>query len=321
MPQNIRTLPLSEHFTVNEIASGVYALIASAGGGAGSNAGIIDLGDQILVFDTFMTPLAAGDLKKACEQLTGRLPTWVINSHAHSDHVCGNQVFSAQIPILSTLSTRQAIPGMTAYLMELKANPANLEKELQADLSRLEKETDPDQCARLSTAVSRQRFSLASLAILDIRLPDTTFENEIVFSGQKRTAILRAQGKGHTDGDACLFLREEQVIFLGDLGFFQTQPFMASCTPGAWLKQLEDFKKTDFQCFVPGHGPVGTKADLTQMIAYITSIDQLVAQVHTQGKSVEELLQLPVPAPYDAASPNERRRFERNLRALYQMGE
>jgi hypothetical protein len=56
------------------------------------------------------------------------------------------------------------------------------------------------------------------------------------------------------------------------------------------------------------------------MIAYITSIGQLVAQVHAQGKAVEELLKLPVPAPYDATSPTERRRFERNLRALYQMG-
>ena len=36
---------------------------ASAGGAAYSNAGIVDLGDLTLVFDTFQTPQAAQDLK------------------------------------------------------------------------------------------------------------------------------------------------------------------------------------------------------------------------------------------------------------------
>jgi cyclase len=312
------TLPISEHFKLKNLDKGVYAAIASAGGGAGSNAGIIDLGDQTLVLDTFLTPIAASDLRSAAEQLIGRPITGVINSHAHSDHVCGNQMFSSQTPIIATRQTREAIPGMTAYLKEIKADPSALEKEIIADMKSLEIETDAGQRARLTASISRQRFVLTSLGILEIRLPDQTFEDELVFSGTQRKAILRTQGKGHSDSDAYLVLPEEHIIFMGDLGFFQTQPFMTSCDPQAWIRQLEDLERSDYKVFVPGHGPVETKADVTRLREYITAIEQMVTQAVTQGKTIEEVLQLPVPAPYDANSANERRRFERNVRSLYQ---
>jgi hypothetical protein len=41
----------------------VFAAIHLAGGAAICNAGIIDLGDRTLVFDSFMSPLAAEDLR------------------------------------------------------------------------------------------------------------------------------------------------------------------------------------------------------------------------------------------------------------------
>ena len=86
MGQANRTLPTSEHFKLDRIAEGVYVAIAIEGGLARCNAGIVDLGDQTLLFDTFMTPQAAQDLRAAAEGLTGRPVTYVINSHAHSDH-------------------------------------------------------------------------------------------------------------------------------------------------------------------------------------------------------------------------------------------
>jgi hypothetical protein len=53
----------SRHFSLQQIADGVHAAIDSAGAGAMSNAGIVDLDDVTLVFDTFMTPQAAADLR------------------------------------------------------------------------------------------------------------------------------------------------------------------------------------------------------------------------------------------------------------------
>ena len=86
-------VPTSDHFALEEIAEGVYAAVGISGSASHSNAGIVDLGDRTLVFDTFVTPRAAEDLRVAAEHLTGRAVTCVINSHSHADHCCGNQVF------------------------------------------------------------------------------------------------------------------------------------------------------------------------------------------------------------------------------------
>jgi cyclase len=81
-----RTFPTSEHFDLKPLADGIYAAIAIEGSAARSNAGIIDLGEQTLIFDTFDSVRAAEDLRAAAEHLTGREATCVIISHAHADH-------------------------------------------------------------------------------------------------------------------------------------------------------------------------------------------------------------------------------------------
>ncbi len=103
MSNSASALPTSEHFQLQEIARGVYAAIGTPGGAAHSNAGIVDLGDQTLIFDTFETALAAEDLRVAAEHLTGRPATCVIISHAHADHWCGNQAFAPQVPIITAM--------------------------------------------------------------------------------------------------------------------------------------------------------------------------------------------------------------------------
>jgi glyoxylase-like metal-dependent hydrolase (beta-lactamase superfamily II) len=65
---------------------------------------------RALVFDPFMVPEAAADLKKAAEQLTGKRVQYVVNSHRHIDHVGGNAVF-ADAEIISTATTQQTMAG------------------------------------------------------------------------------------------------------------------------------------------------------------------------------------------------------------------
>jgi len=58
-------LPTSQHFNLHELGEGIYAAIHAPGGWAQSNAGIIDLGDRTLIYDTFISPLASRDLLAA----------------------------------------------------------------------------------------------------------------------------------------------------------------------------------------------------------------------------------------------------------------
>ena len=83
----------SEHFTVEKIKDGVWVALGTPGGMQLTNSGIIDLGKETLVFDTGQSIKSATELKEKAIELTGRTPTLVSNSHFHSDHFVGNQVF------------------------------------------------------------------------------------------------------------------------------------------------------------------------------------------------------------------------------------
>jgi cyclase len=69
MQSNHVPLPTSKHFELHRLTEGVYAAIATPDGLAYSNAGIIDLGNQVIIFDTFESILAAQDLHTASKLL------------------------------------------------------------------------------------------------------------------------------------------------------------------------------------------------------------------------------------------------------------
>src|SRR5512146_626102 len=108
MPDASDVTAKSPYFHVERIAEGIWAAIVERGTGAWGNAGIVALGDRTLVFDTFLTPAAARDLRAAAESLTGRAVSYVVNSHYHMDHIHGNAVFS-DAHIIATEKTRERI--------------------------------------------------------------------------------------------------------------------------------------------------------------------------------------------------------------------
>ncbi len=318
MPQQSSTLPASEHFELKQLAKGVYAAIATEDGGAYSNAGIVDLGDQTLIFDAFETPQAANDLRLAAEHLTGRPPTCVIISHSHADHWCGDQVFAPHVPVITTHTTLEAMPQAIGWVEELKETPAELEQAIEETRDSLESETDPRRRASLERSITRMGHTLATLSTLEPRLPNLTFRARLVFKGTQRTAELREVAPGHTASDAYLVLPEDRVLFMGDLGFFQCQPFMVYADPQAWVAQLEQMEQSSAETFVPGHGPLGTKADLALQRQYITLLQELVAGAIEEGLSVEETLEKGLPAPFDAWLHGGMARWEANVRSTYE---
>jgi cyclase len=155
------------------------------------------------------------------------------------------------------------------------------------------------------------------LLSLELRFPDQTFEGKLVLHGARRMAELNTQGKGHTDSDCYLVLPVDKVAFIGDLGFFASQPFMVDCDPQAWITQLDGMEQWDVETFVPGHGPLGAKADLALQKQYIQVLDELVTRVIKAGGAVEDALQQPLPAPFDAWLRGGVNRFEANVRSSY----
>jgi glyoxylase-like metal-dependent hydrolase (beta-lactamase superfamily II) len=286
----------SEYFTVEQLGNGVYALIA-AGAPADSNAGIIDMGDRTLVFDTFMTPKAANDLRDVAEQLTGRPVTYVINSHYHYDHIRGNQVFSDDAEVISTTRTRELIAtkGMAQIDNEIANGSAELEKLEQ----QIEVEPDTHKRKDLAFFASEYRVVLESLPSLRLRIPNITFDTKMVFHGMLRTVELITLGGGHTESDAILYLPKERIAFLGDLLFVGYHPLMTDGNPQTWMHILERVEKLTPTTLVPGHGATGNPNDLTVMQHYISTMNDIAHDLMAGGDlKVKDRTALP--APFDS---------------------
>ncbi|MBN1815121.1 MAG: MBL fold metallo-hydrolase, partial [Anaerolineae bacterium] len=99
-------LLISPHFELSELTPGIWAAVATEDGSARSNAGIVDLGTQTLIFDAFDSPDAAFDLLAAAQEITGRPPACVVISHVHWDHWGGAQAIAPHVPILTSHAIR-----------------------------------------------------------------------------------------------------------------------------------------------------------------------------------------------------------------------
>jgi cyclase len=284
----------TKYFSLQQLADGVYAALAVPGSGAWCNAGIVDLGNQTLVFDTLFTPPAAQELRRYAEQLTGRAATWVINSHRHADHVLGNQVF-ADAQIVATSTTREQIAQRSAaFIAHAKADKTFL-AEFAAQIDR-----EPDERTRagMIAMLADYRALDAALPTIELMLPNVTFDGRMTFHGTQRSAELIAHGSGHSPGDAFLYLPNEKIMFAGDIVQVQTHPSMSDGNPEQWAAMLEQIAMLDIERIVPGHGPLGGREDIDLTRQYIHDLQHHAAAAVERGLSAEQAGAMDVLAPY-----------------------
>jgi cyclase len=300
------TTGYAQRFRIEQLADGVYAAIVVGGSGALGNAGIVDLGDRTLVFDTFNTLAAAHELSAVAEQLTHRPATLVANSHWHGDHINGNQVFAPDADILATTRTRDLIA--TKGAAELEQDRVDVQPFMRRLEDLLANETDPTKRQLLAERVADTREYMAAMPALRLRLPNVTFDQRLVMHGSSRAAELLTLGGGHTESDAFLYLPAERIAFLGDLLFVAFHPWLQDGDPQVLVHILEQLETLDLQALVPGHGAVGTPADLA-------ALDRLAREAVASGGSADQAAAFPIPAPYDTwAYPHF---FQANMRFLY----
>lgn len=297
----------SKHFNLEKVSDGVYAAIAKAGGGAVGNAGFIDLGDQIIVFDTFNTPQAAEDLKRAVEKESSLPVTWVVNSHYHGDHIRGNQVFKSSTIISSQVTFEKMRDIHPSRIEQQKREIKGLSDYIHSLKDQLRKEDDRE----LEQKISFLSEVATSLPILELTLPQQTFKEEKTVNGTKRSAKLFTLGGGHSYCDSMLFIPEEKVIFMGDLLFVQTHPsFFNESAPKQWVNILKSVEGLDFEIAIPGHGPVGTKKDISGLIDYIRDSSKLV-------ETSNHLEEMAIPDKYQHWSSSEM--YQQNLQKLKEL--
>lgn len=272
----------SRHFRLQALADGIFAAVAIHGGWAICNSGLIDLGGLLLAFDAFVSPQAALDLRRFAIEHFGQPPQMVINSHYHNDHIWGNQVFAADAQIFSSKRTRELI--LTEGMEELRWNKANAAQRLAVLRTEYQNTSDLLQKQEQLLWIGEYEAIVEALPNLRVCTPGVTFDSRLEIHGARRACELIPFAGGHSGSDTILFLPEEGIVFMGDLLFVGAHPFLADGDPQALLKALREVSQMKAACFVPGHGPVGSREDVDLLIEYVESCLETARKLVKAGK-------------------------------------
>lgn len=305
-------MPKPRHFTFYTLQPGIYAAIANPDGHAISNAGIIDMGSYLLVFDAFMTPHAARELRNMAEEFCGKPVRYLINSHWHNDHTGGNQVFD-DATILGTEEVRMA-------MREKLPDEVNSYPGFAPQTARTMSETDIrgfNAFDSLEHILWRSYFSgiAESMDSLRITMADSIIKLPFTLEGESRRVQFLQAGNGHTTGDLFMWLPAERILFAGDLVFSGHHPWLGDGDTEALLSALNSLEQLKPNQVVPGHGPIGGPESILTMRAYVDSIRTLAKNARSRGIPADSLGNLPVPEPF--REWHLKRFFAPNLRLSY----
>lgn len=106
-----------------------------------------------------------------------------------------------------------------------------------------------------------------------------------------KTFELTNLGGGHDNHMIVTVVRPENVAFIVDVAAPKRLPFrnFGGANIDDWIGQIETALTIDFEVFAPGHGGVGTKADLEDALGYMNDLRAAVLEGLKAGKSLDEL--------------------------------
>lgn len=290
MKNRIEKFRGSKHFRLNRVYDGVFAAISLPGTGSLGNAAIIDVGDLTLVVDSFTTIQAAEDLQEAALYLTGKPASYVINTHWHSDHTTGNQVFIPKAKIISTSITREIMATFgKSRLAQQLSNPESIYQAIDEQENKIQQETDEKLKKEMQWENASDREYMKSLPNLVYTLPTITFDQQMNIHGSDRIVQLITYGGGHTQSDAFVYLPEEKIAVMGDLVLSKHHLFMLYANPQIWLNILERVELLGVETIVPGHGEVCSMKEVHEVKGYIKDIVTLVEGAVQRKKNIDDI--------------------------------
>ncbi len=136
-------------------------------------------------------------------------------------------------------------------------------------------------------------------------LPTKTFRNTHTVHLNGNTIFLEHYLPAHTDSDISVEFLDADIIHTGDTWWNGVYPFTDYSTGGSIegvIRALETniSKVTDKTIIIPGHGPVGNKAQLIECRDMMLTVRDRVAALKRQGYSYKQVLAAAPTDAYDA---------------------
>jgi cyclase len=233
------SVPSSWKTGMVEVGPRLFAYVQATGETGISNSGLIVGHDGAVAVDALMVPSMTRKLVAAIKRTTRKPIGQLINTHHHLDHTGGNRFFRGAT-IIATEKCREALmPGFPPVAL------------LQRFMPRFAKE----------------------FPLLKVVLPTVTFgDRMMIHDGEHEIHLWHPGVTAHTIGDAAVFLPKERVLFAGDIAFHYVTPLAFQGHIGNWIQAADRLLTYEADVIVPGHGPIGTKADLKRMREYLALV-------------------------------------------------
>ncbi|MHA1153337.1 MAG: MBL fold metallo-hydrolase [Alphaproteobacteria bacterium] len=121
-------------------------------------------------------------------------------------------------------------------------------------------------------------------------VPQITFRKRMTLELGGKTVELKYLGKNHSDNMIVMEFPEERTLFAVDFIPVKTVAFrdFPDAYVPEWIRSLARVERMDFDILAPGHGPLGTKADVTAFKEYMIDLTGQVLAQARMGKSLEE---------------------------------
>ncbi len=263
----------SNYFDLFELADGIFAAISKKDSGSSVSAGFFDLGNIIIVFDTFLYPGSAYDLYKAIKELYHKDPSFIINSHYHSDHLFGNKIFPENIPIISTPITLEKIKEVCYD--HLKHFRETADEEIIKRKEMLKSDNAPFSEMEIYNDLEFYDYIMDSN--FNLRLPNFLINDELIINGTKSTVHLIPYNKAHTESDIIAYFPNEKIYFMADLLFSNLDDSWAPTKKGQFNavdplkvhKILKSLIEKDIELYIPGHGALSIEHAIQMNIEFI----------------------------------------------------
>ncbi len=230
--------------------------------GPGGSVVVLNGPDGKFVVDTFVAP-AWPKLKEALDGLGNAPVKYVVDTHWHFDHTDNNA------PLHAAGATVLAHENTKKRMSEPHDLPV-LYRGADGALAGLHFDPSPAEA-----------------------LPQQTFAASDKLEANGETLALHHFAPAHTDTDIYIHFQKAGVIQMGDVFFNGMYPYIDPGTGGKITGMIAAADKIlslagNYTKIVPGHGPLGNKADLTKFRDMLVTARDRVQKLQSAGKSAQE---------------------------------